>query len=327
MKYYNPPLMGKILLCFLLTRACPPVFSQTSSPSVAASTIAVNADTGQLHGGFIYPRPRFYSFLKQIPGDIKDDWGETIAKKNRLALGLTILATAALIPTDQHLVDQAQNEGRRLRIAPTTHQKTVFLGILVPYDSGSALYFIGDGELHIGLAGGFLAYGGIAGDNRALQTSSEILESYLASGIVVRALKYATGRESPYVSTRSGGRWQFFPDPVDVYRHSNLYDAFPSGHLASAMAVLTVISENYGEDYGWIGPVGYVMLGGLSFQMMNNGVHWASDYPLALFLGYTFGHIAVQKGRIPRDTAGRTAWELTPGIVGNGVGLAASRRF
>ena len=318
--------MRKILLYFLLPWTCPSLFSQTIS-SAPASTVAIHDAAGQFHGDFFYPRPRFYAFLTQVPADIKDDWGETIAKKNRLALGLAILVTAALIPADQRIVDGAREEGGRLHISPTTSQKTLFLGIPGPSDGGSALYFIGDGELHIGLAAGFLAYGGIERDDRALQTASEILESYIASGIVVRALKYATGRESPYVSTRSGGKWQFFPNPVDVYHHANRYDAFPSGHLASATAVLTVISENYGEDYGWIRPVGCVMLGGLGFQMLNNGVHWASDYPLALFVGYTFGHIAARKGRIPKKAAGETSWEVRPDIIGRGVGLTASKRF
>ena len=319
--------MRTILASLFLTCAGPASYSQTVSTSAPASVIAAPEAPGELYGNFIYPRPRIYTFLKQIPGDIKDDWGESIAKSNLLALGVAVVATAALIPADQRLIENAQEEGRRLHVSPTTHQKSVFLGILVPYDNGSALYFIGDGELHIGIAGGFLAYGGLAKDNRALQTSSEIIESYLASGIVLRVLKYATGRESPYVATRSGGKWQFFPPPAEAFRSANRYDAFPSGHLGSAMAVLTVISENYGADYPWIRPVGYVMLGGLGFQMMNNGVHWISDYPLALFIGYTFGKIAARKGRIPLNAAEESSWELRPGIIERGAGLMVSKRF
>ncbi len=35
----------------------------------------------------------------------------------------------------------------------------------------------------------------------------------------------------------------------------------------------------------------------LSFQMINNGVHWMSDYPLALGIGYLFGKLIVDAGR------------------------------
>src|SRR5664279_4126820 len=50
-----------------------------------------------------------------------------------------------------------------------------------------------------GLAAAFAAYGFIAGDNRALRTGSQIVETILASGTVVQVLKHITGRESPFV--------------------------------------------------------------------------------------------------------------------------------
>lgn len=303
--------------------------SATVAAPAAASTDVVKNSASQAHGEFVYKKPRFYTFLQRVPGDIVDDWGETFDKKNRIALGLTVAATAALIPEDQHLIDQFQIWGRHAGIAPATAQKQYAPGILGPSNSGSALYFVGDGELHIGLAGGFLLYGAVADDNRALQTSSEIAEAYIASGIVVRVIKYATGRESPYVSTRRGGRWVPFPNPADTFSHANHYDAFPSGHMTSAMAVFTVIAENYGDDYFWIRPVGYAMITGLGFQMMNNGVHWASDYPLALFMGYTFGHIAARKGRTDKNkrSTAQGSWKLAPQMIERNWGLAVSRTF
>jgi hypothetical protein len=34
--------------------------------------------------------------------------------------------------------------------------------------------------------------------------------------------------------------------------------------------------------------------------MMNNGVHWASDYPIAIAFGDLFAHIVVARGRTER---------------------------
>ena len=109
-------------------------------------------------------------------------------------------------------------------------------------------------------------------------------------------MKHITGRESPYVSTVPGGVWRFFPNQIEYANKVPHFDAYPSGHLATAMATVTVIAENYPE-YRYIKPLGYSLMGLLSFAMVNNGVHWVSDYPLALALGYTFGKIAVVKGR------------------------------
>ena len=70
------------------------------------------------------------------------------------------------------------------------------------------------------------------------------------------------------------------------------------------MATVTVIAENYPE-YHFIRPVGYGLMGVLGYAMLNNGVHWASDYPLGIALGYGFAKIAVRNGRtrVPEPTS------------------------
>ena len=74
------------------------------------------------------------------------------------------------------------------------------------------------------------------------------------------------------------------------------HDAFPSGHLATAMMTTAIISMNYPE-YKFIKPVCYSLMGLCGYQMLNNGVHWMGDYPLALALGYSIGRIAVNRDR------------------------------
>ena len=69
---------------------------------------------------------------------------------------------------------------------------------------------IGDGRIQFGLAGIYAIYGFIASNNRVLRTASQITEAVLASGAVVQVLIHITGRQSPFVSTRSGGRWNVF---------------------------------------------------------------------------------------------------------------------
>ena len=70
---------------------------------------------------------------------------------------------------------------------------------------------------------------------------------------------------------------------------------FPSGHLATAMATITILAGNY-PDNKYIKPVGYSLMGLLGYAMLNNGVHWISDYPLAIAIGYTCGKIVSSRG-------------------------------
>ena len=75
-----------------------------------------------------------------------------------------------------------------------------------------------------------------------------------------------------------------------------MHDAFPSGHLATVMATVTVLADNYPEKK-WIKPVGYSVVGLVGTAMVGNGVHWVGDYPLAIGLGYVFGKVAVKMNR------------------------------
>ncbi|HSU51853.1 MAG TPA: hypothetical protein VLJ41_14710, partial [Segetibacter sp.] len=47
----------------------------------------------------------------------------------------------------------------------------------------------------------------------------------------------------------------------------------------------------------WIKPVGYTLTGLVAYSMINNKVHWASDYPLALGMGYLCAKQVVKRNR------------------------------
>jgi hypothetical protein len=79
------------------------------------------------------------------------------------------------------------------------------------------------------------------------------------------------------------------------------------------------------------------MMALLGFQMMNNDVHWASDYPLAIAIGYGLGKHAVSRGRTlvdapdSKETSSKkdaTTLEVAPfPVQGRGGGLALSGTF
>jgi hypothetical protein len=165
-----------------------------------------------------------------------------------------------------------------------------------PTTLGSGLYFLGDGMTSVFIASGFAIRGSLADDMRAHRTASEVIESLLAAGTVTQVLKHVAGRQTPSEATVPRGRWRPFAKLSDYSQNVPAYDAFPSGHLASTMGTITVLALNYPE-HRYIWPVGAAAMGVLSFTMVNNGVHWASDYPLALAIGGVVGRAVVQRGR------------------------------
>ncbi len=61
-----------------------------------------------------------------------------------------------------------------------------------------------------------------------------------------------------------------------------------------------MIAENY-PDTKWIRPVGYTLTTLVGLGMLFNGIHWVSDYPLGLFIGYYCGMVAAHP----------EGWEIT----------------
>ncbi len=141
----------------------------------------------------------------------------------------------------------------------------------------------------------------------------------------MQVLKHVTGRETPNTASTPTGVWRFFPNQSEYHKHVSTYDAFPSGHVTTTLAAVIVIAENYPEVW-WIRPVGYVLTGLVAWGMVGTGIHWYSDYPLSVALGYTFGMIAAHPEGIPNSIAGKKL-NVMPILVYKGFGLSVGLSF
>lgn len=217
----------------------------------------------------------WYTMITNVPGDWVRYSKETFRTEKIPEYAVVATATTALVLTDN---GTWRTSDKWYRSSSSVKWASDFFTEM------------GDGRSQFGLAGAFAAYGLIAGNSRAVRTGSEIVEAVLASGGVVQILKHITGRESPFVSTEPAGVWRFFPNQIKYHKQVPHYDAFPSGHLTTSLVTVIVVAENYPE-VTWIRPVGYALCGLISVSMVNTGIHWYSDYPLAIALGSAFGEI------------------------------------
>ncbi len=219
--------------------------------------------------------PRWYSMITKLPGD----WactGSLVFQSESIpaATGIGLL-TFSLTRFDNRLWSAT----RKFYKSSETANKICRYAVI-----------LGDGNLHLGVAGLFAGYGWFADDPRALRTASQTVEAFLATGVTVQILKHISGRQSPAAATQEAGRWTFLPYPQQYAKHPTSYYAFPSGHISTAMATLTVIAENYPEQQ-WLRPAGYTLVGALGVGLVGKGMHWYSDLPLGVALGYVFGKI------------------------------------
>ncbi len=259
---------------------------------------------------FFCKKPKTFDFITGMPAGAMGYIKHSFKKRNLYKAGIVVGATALLIAFDQQLYDGVQSFARRNGISSEDNFSPFFRVKIFgkptnigkwPHNFNTAIYNVGQGSSVIWMAGGFFIAGKIKKDNRALQTASQLVESFLALGAGTQLIKYSTGRETAFQATTAGGRWRPFPPIGDFQNDKTKYDAFPSGHLATLVSAITIIAENY-PKVKWIRPVGYTLSGLLSFAMMNNGVHWAGDYPLGFALGYGFGKFIARKSHLRLKT-------------------------
>jgi membrane-associated phospholipid phosphatase len=259
---------------------------------------------------------RWYSMFTNIPGDWVGTGESAFRPEGLPVMGGIVFATGVLLLADQGTY--TFSHGLYTRSGDVRFASNQFIRA-------------GDGRTTLGIAAAFALYGFVGDDTRALRTASGTVEALLASGIAVQVFKRIAGRESPQVVTQGRGAWRPFPG-IQVYdRNQPRYYAFPSGHITTAMATVTVIAENYPEAK-WIRPLGYGIVGLTGVSLVNKGWHWYSDFPLAIAMGYTFGRIAAHHdddasgpGAVPGS--GTTSLKVLPNIGPEGTGVMLALTF
>lgn len=266
----------------------------------------------------------FKTILTEIPSSSKWAFDKSFSKEALPAWGAIAGSSLTLWYYDEKIYSDFQRRGRDWGIGneDNTSSAASYGGqelLRLPTDTGSFLYFLGDGWMHAGIGGGFLLNGQISDNAYAYNTGMMIWHGMVVSTIFNQILKRSTGRESPNVKTSERGSWNLFPSFNEYNSKTANYDAVPSGHVMTATLTFTIISERYPEYNKYTYSIGGVWISALMFQMVNNGVHWASDYPLGIAMGYVFGKAATQmtkKTSADLKDPNKTSWRLQPTFNG-----------
>ncbi|MBI2729986.1 MAG: phosphatase PAP2 family protein [Sphingobacteriales bacterium] len=250
-----------------------------------------------------FTKPKPFSFVTNVPREFVQIIKTPFKKKSLSSTAFVIGSTALLIAADQPIYNGVRKLSDNLNLNPAEKnnilwsikggsKETVLLKS--PGNLNTGFYMMGEGMPALLIAGGLWLHGKIKNDYRSLQTASDLSESFITLGLTTQIAKWISGRENPVVASRSGGAWRPFAPFKDFQNNKPRYDAFPSGHLATMMATVTILANNYPEKK-WIKPLGYTLITLTSFAMINNGVHWAGDYPIGIGLGYLSGKIITDR--------------------------------
>ncbi len=267
------------------------------------------------------PKISLLSVVTDMPKTSLDGLKTSFSKDSLPYWGLILGSTAVLYHYDEDILRDIQYSGRKMGLGNGDNTHALFeVGpwpVRFPTDAGSAMYFLGDGITHFTIAGSLLGYGYFSENNRPYNTGLQIFHGIAVSTFFSQLLKRSFGRESPYVKTKDFGAWRPFPTFSQYGDDTPKYDAMPSGHIMTATLTFTILIENYPEHTYWLRPLEITWLTLLGYQMVNNGVHWASDYPLGIAMGYVFGKAAAKLGQNKPDTEesdNQVSWIVVPAI-------------
>ena len=266
-------------------------FQNNASPDIAEITL-----------------PKWYEPVTNVPLNMYRVVGNSFTTNNLPVLGYISALTTVLVLTDAQTHSSIQSVFRNNSSLKNYPRYTVYLG---------------DGKINLGIAGLFSLYGLTFSDDRALRTGMQCFGAIIGNGIFVQLLKRITGRESPLTASSKSGTWRFFPNIIKYQKDQPKYYSFPSGHLSTAIATITVIADNYPES-SYIKPVGYSMAGLLALGLVSKDMHWLSDFPLAVAIGYEFGKIITSQNNVTgegKESSGNLNLSIMPIFLSRGGGI------
>lgn len=273
---------------------------------------------------------QFADILFEIPNTSMSTLKTSFSKDSIEEWGLILASTGVLYHYDEPIYDDAQRKGRAWHLGNKDQTRSFIKAgsydvLRLPTDTGSMMYYLGDGWLHASIGGGMVVAGKLSENSYHTSTGYMLWHGMVVSTIFNQTLKRSFGRESPVVKTRERGKWTPFPSFNSYNKDTPSYDAMPSGHIMTATLTFTILSERYPEQKFWLYPLGGVWLTALGYQMVNNGVHWASDYPLGIAMGYVVGMEALKMGK-NKTQKKESSWRVLPMLDGS-TGLMASKEF
>jgi membrane-associated phospholipid phosphatase len=139
-------------------------------------------------------------------------------------------------------------------------------------------------------------------NEKGVQTSLLATQAMITSGVWVNIIKVLTGRERPLAdytfSKKEGGEWYgpfaaWDQNPA-TRKPVSAFDAFPSGHTATAFSIATVFATQY-KDIKAIPVICYSAATLVGISRLTEHEHWASDVFVGGIMGYLCGKQVVNQ--------------------------------
>jgi membrane-associated phospholipid phosphatase len=268
-------------------------FSQSFSAGDSLKSISAISKTQKKTSINFYKVDSIFSFRSQkgyFPSLLVDFEEQFVApfkmnSRQLIMTGAAIGITAALITFDDEIDEWA-------RVQKQDHK-------WVSKTSPVVTNFGGNWGVFSVIAGG--AVSAIFKNEKGVQTSLLATQAMITSGVWVNIIKVLTGRERPIAdytfSKSAGGAWYGpfakYDQDLAIRKPVSAFDAFPSGHTATAFSIATVIATQY-NDKKAIPIICYTAASLVGISRLTEHEHWASDVFVGGLMGYLCGKQVVK---------------------------------
>jgi len=141
-------------------------------------------------------------------------------------------------------------------------------------DVASVFRYGGEPVTVLGVSGGIVLAGTIAGRDDVQRSGGRVLLSVVAAEAATIALKVTAGRYRPAET-----------DNPYIFKPFSGHDSFPSGHTTIAFALATSLSNEIHN--GWVSAALFTFATGTAWSRLNDERHWFSDVLGGAVVGVT----------------------------------------
>lgn len=270
-----------------------PSFSQSFSDGDSLNNTSANFKTQKENSANFYKTDSIFSFRSQkgyFPSllvDFKDQFVAPIKMNPRqmIMTGAAVGITITLFHFDYKIDEWARVQKQDHKWINKTSP------VITNFGGSVGVYSV--------LAAGALS--ALCKNEKGVQTSLLATQAMITSGVWVNIIKILSGRERPianYTFSKSpGGTWYGpfakYDQDLAIRKPVSAFDAFPSGHTATAFSIATVIATQY-EDKKAIPIICYTAASLVGISRLTEHQHWASDVFVGGLMGYLCGKQVVK---------------------------------
>ncbi len=223
---------------------------------------------------------------------------DVLSRRDAITAAAFVLGTAAVMPLDRHIAVESQRQS----LQNNTALRHTMTGFRVLGEPGSII-----------IAGATYVYGRVEDSPRSAELGLRTIESIGAAGLTTLAIKGFAGRARPFVSSDTNPHMYKFGRGF----HDDNYTSFPSGHVTTAFAAASAVSQEIGylwphASHLWT-PVLFTSASLVGAARIYEDKHWASDVVAGAAVGTLVSRVVVRYARAhPHNAIDR--WLLPVGV-------------